>query len=213
MKVEGNALSEVGLPVTGGSTSCRMGDFNGDGKPDLLLATFAGPKLLTNQGTAFKDDSALLPKEAYYNVTAAAWLDYDGDKRPDILIANGFLGLRLYRNLGEPKDGKQFEDVSRGCQAMAPAGCRGGSERGDYLATADINGDGRRMDFLYCAGTGLVALNTPHLVCCNRRPCGLKFATGKVRRLFCGLQRRSETGLVCAPEWNIKIIRQSGRSL
>ena len=92
--MDGPALSELPLPHTGGARAADWADFNADGKPDLLLATATGPKLLTNQGAAFKDDTALLPKEPYYNVTAAAWLDYDGDKRPDILLSNGFLGLR-----------------------------------------------------------------------------------------------------------------------
>ena len=76
-------------------------DYNGDGKPDLLLATPAGPRLFTNLGaTQFKDATAGLPTQDYYNLTAAAWIDYDGDGKPDILLADGFRGLRLYRNLG-----------------------------------------------------------------------------------------------------------------
>jgi hypothetical protein len=31
----------------------------------------------------------------------AAWIDYDGDGKPDILLGNGFHGLRLYRNKGK----------------------------------------------------------------------------------------------------------------
>ncbi len=95
---DGGALNEVSLPVAGGARSASWADYNGDGKPDLLLGTPMGPKLLTNMGAAFRDDSALLPKEPYYNVTAAAWYDHDADGRPDVLLANGFLGLRLYRN-------------------------------------------------------------------------------------------------------------------
>ena len=76
-------------------------DYNGDGKPDLLLATPDGPKLYTNLGNdTFRDDSHLLPRQPGYNLTAAAWIDYDGDGRPDILLGNGFHGLRLYRNKG-----------------------------------------------------------------------------------------------------------------
>src|SRR6516225_2495993 len=60
-----------------------------------------GPKLDTNQGGGnFRDDSHLLPREEGYNLTAAAWIDQDGDGRPDILLGNGFHGLRLYRNKG-----------------------------------------------------------------------------------------------------------------
>jgi hypothetical protein len=98
----GHTVNEVPLPVAGGARSADWGDFNGDGKPDLLLATPSGLKLLTNKGTGqFADESARLPRERYYNATAAAWLDVDGDRRTDILFANGFRGLRLYRNIGD----------------------------------------------------------------------------------------------------------------
>jgi hypothetical protein len=96
----GESLNEVSLP---GATGCRAAvwaDYNGDGKPDLLLATPAGPKLYTNEGGTFRDDSHLLPHEPAYNLTAAAWLDYNGDGKPDLLLGNGFHGLRLYRNNG-----------------------------------------------------------------------------------------------------------------
>jgi hypothetical protein len=99
-QMSGTSLNEVSLPQVSGARTADWADFNGDGKPDLLLATPAGPRLLTNTGSAFKDETGGLPHESYYNTTAAVWLDYDGDKRPDILLANGFLGLRLYRNLG-----------------------------------------------------------------------------------------------------------------
>jgi hypothetical protein len=101
-QVSGTSLNEITLPYTGGARSAAWADHNGDGKPDLLLATSSGPKLITNQGKgSFQDDSGRLPPEAYYNLSAAAWIDYDNDKRPDILLANGYLGLRLYRNLGD----------------------------------------------------------------------------------------------------------------
>ena len=37
-----------------------------------MLGTATGPKLLTNLVKTFRDDSVLLPKEPYYNGTAAA---------------------------------------------------------------------------------------------------------------------------------------------
>src|SRR5262249_11632750 len=96
----GESLNEITLP---GATGCRAAvwaDHNGDGKPDVLLPTPARPKLDTNEGRPFRDDSHLLPHEPGYNLTAAAWIDYDGDGRPDLLLGNGFHGLRLYRNKG-----------------------------------------------------------------------------------------------------------------
>src|SRR6185503_11958030 len=100
VKVDGGALNEFALPYAGGARSASFADYNGDGRVDLLLGTPTGPKLLTNLPKGFRDDSAVLPKEAYYNGTAAAWFDYDGDGKPDVLFANGFLGLRLYKNPG-----------------------------------------------------------------------------------------------------------------
>jgi hypothetical protein len=106
----GESLNEVSLPPppANGTGATRppsaraavWADYNGDGKPDLLLATPDGPRLYTNLGGTFRDDSHLLPVEPAYNLTAAAWLDYDGDGRPDLLLGNGFHGLRLYRNKG-----------------------------------------------------------------------------------------------------------------
>lgn len=98
----GESLSETSLPGVSGGRSVVWADYNGDGQADLLLATPQGPMLFTNQGKgAFRDDSHLLPREAGYNVTCAAWIDQDSDGRPDVLLGNGWHGLRLYRNKGK----------------------------------------------------------------------------------------------------------------
>ncbi|MBY0512478.1 MAG: VCBS repeat-containing protein, partial [Gemmataceae bacterium] len=96
----GDNFSEVALPgFTGGARSAVWADCNCDGLPDLLLATPAGPRLFTNHGKGqFKDATHRLPKEAAYNLTAAAWGDFDGDGKPDILYGAG-TGM-LYRNEG-----------------------------------------------------------------------------------------------------------------
>jgi hypothetical protein len=99
----GGSMNELAVPIQGGARAAAWADFNGDSKADLLLAAPAGPKLLAADGLSFKDASAALPRQAYYNLMAAAWIDFDADKRPDALLADGFQGLRLYRNLqGEP---------------------------------------------------------------------------------------------------------------
>ncbi len=178
MKMDGTSLSEMPLPYSGGAKAAAWADYNADGKPDLLLATSSGPKLLTNQGTGFKDDSALLPKEEYYNLTGAAWLDYDADKRPDVMLANGFLGLRLYRNTGAG-----FEDVSTTAN-LGPEGIAG-RLKGDHLLVADINHDGR-SDFVYCAGTGVLAYSTPKGFV-EAKPGTVQFRTGAIRPLLADL--------------------------
>jgi hypothetical protein len=95
-------FNEAPLPYDGGARSAEWGDFDQDGKPDLLLATASGLRLFRNDGDKFIDLSAGLPRAAYSHVMAAAWIDFDGDKSPDILLADGFSGLRLYRNKKTP---------------------------------------------------------------------------------------------------------------
>lgn len=96
----GDSFIETALPgLSGGARAAVWADHNGDGLPDLLLATPTGPRLFTNLGKSqFRDDTKRLPKESAYNLTAAAWGDFDADGKPDILLANGFHGLRIYKN-------------------------------------------------------------------------------------------------------------------
>jgi hypothetical protein len=150
---QGESYSEISLPgLKGGARSAAWGDYNGDGRPDLLLATGDGVKLFTNLGNGqFRDDSSLLPRDLA-GATAAAWIDADGDGKPDVLVATAFNGLRLYRTAGT-----KFEDVSA-AWGLGPMGLGGGA-RGEILAVADVNGDGR-PDFLLGAGTGMLFVNT-----------------------------------------------------
>jgi FG-GAP-like repeat len=104
----GDGFSEVTLPGVVGARSVVWADHNGDGLPDALIATTSGPKLFTNLGKGqFREDTKLLPVEVCYNLTGAAWLDADGDGQMDILLANGFHGLKLYRSIrGDDKTAK-----------------------------------------------------------------------------------------------------------
>ncbi|MCX8140400.1 MAG: VCBS repeat-containing protein [Gemmataceae bacterium] len=98
---DGDSFTEVALPgLTGGARAAVWADYNGDGLPDLLLATGSGPRLYTNLGAGkFRDDTRLLPPSALgLPATAAAWGDFDADNKPDLAIAYGYHGLRLYRN-------------------------------------------------------------------------------------------------------------------
>ncbi|HYG74073.1 MAG TPA: FG-GAP-like repeat-containing protein [Planctomycetota bacterium] len=99
----GNAFDELRLPMPGGARGVSWADYDGDKKPDVFVASPSGPRLfrnITEKSAQFEDVSPGLPRQNYFSLTAGTFMDYDGDGKPDILVADGFRGLRLYRNLG-----------------------------------------------------------------------------------------------------------------
>jgi hypothetical protein len=204
LRHDGGVVHETSLPGVAGCRAAVWADYNGDGRPDLFLATPTGPRLFTNPGDGtFKDDTGLLPKEACGNLTAAAWLDYDGDGRPDLLFCNGFHGLRLYRNKGlasasafKPGDldlpqHAGFEDVSEKV-GLGPDGIAG-HLKGDTLTVCDVTGDGR-PDFLYGAGSGVLVLNTPQGFI-EAKHSGISYKPGKVGPTFGHFDNSGHPGL------------------
>ena len=235
----GGSFSEVSLgqDVTG-ARAAAWADSNGDGRPDLVLATPFGPRLFLNQGGgAFKEVPNALPPLAYYDLTAAAWIDYDGDGRPDILLADGFRGLRLYRNKGvpgAPAPAKAAGGASAPAPAPAPGAAPapvppagppafedvsdqvglgqhgiGGQMKGDHLAVADVDGDGR-PDFLYSTGTGLLVLNTPQGFV-EARDSGISYQAGKVRPVFGDFCGDGRPGLFVPQSGTCKLLKNLGK--
>ncbi len=87
-------------------------DFDGDGKPDLLLLSAAFRHgelcdvLLRNDGAGFVDISEAAGLGDVGSLACAVG-DYDNDGRPDLALSTPS-GLRLLRNV----EGKKFDDVS-----------------------------------------------------------------------------------------------------
>jgi hypothetical protein len=230
LKNAGSSLEEAAIPYAGGARAAAWGDWNGDKKPDLLLATPTGPVLLTNLGDGtFRDDSFVLPKEGYYSLTSAAWIDQDGDGKQDILLANGFLGLRLYRNTGvvppQPaKDAKPAPAPAKDAPAAPPAPLAfddvsdkvalgrdgiGAGAKGYYLSVGDVDADGR-ADFLYSAGNGMLVRNTPAgfvLV----GDSGIAFKAGKVAPVLASFTNDGKLDVTLVDGNQVKLFKNDGK--
>ncbi len=153
-----------------GGMGVDWGDYDNDGKPDLLVTTFQNePKsLYHNDGSGSFTDASYpsgLGSATYANVAfGCKFLDYDNDGRLDIVIANGHVqdniaeidssttyrqSLQLFRNRGAGEGGRvTFEETS---QQAGPDFARKIVGRG--LATGDYDNDGR-IDLLVVDSEG-----------------------------------------------------------
>jgi hypothetical protein len=133
------------LPVMLTSTATvRAADFTGDGRLDLFVGGRLTPRnypyparsyLLRNDGDHFTDvTEEIAPELAHPGgmITDAAWLDFDGDGRLDLVTVGEWMPIQFYRN-----DGKRFSNVTQSTH-LPPL-------RGWWytLAVADVDNDGR----------------------------------------------------------------------
>ena len=132
------------LPETMGGGAAFF-DFDGDGDPDLFLASSAPGTvgaLYRNDGGHFTDvtdASGLAPDGRITYGMGAATGDYDGDGLPDLFLT-GVGGNRLLRNAGEGR----FEDVTA---AVGVAGGADGWSTSAGFFDADADGD---LDLFVC---------------------------------------------------------------
>jgi hypothetical protein len=96
----------------GTSGSVAASDFDMDGDPDLFVGQQLNPlgyglhasgHLYRNNGRGGFEDvtAAIAPGLANIGmITAAAWLDYNRDQRPDLLLAGEYMPLTIFENTG-----------------------------------------------------------------------------------------------------------------
>jgi hypothetical protein len=147
------------LPAMLTSTAAvRAGDFNGDGRVDLFVGGRLTPGsyplparsyLLRNDGGHFTDVTEAMAPELAHPVgmiTDAAWVDYDGDKRLDLVTVGEWMPIQFYRN-----EGQTFRNATQSAH-LPPS-------RGWWfsLAVADVDHDGR-PDLV----AGNLGLNMPY---------------------------------------------------
>jgi hypothetical protein len=146
-----SAYSEDGQAQAG--MGVTVGDYNGDGYPDIFKTHFADdlPALYKNTGRGFFEDAS---REAGFDHTryvqwGVGMADFDNDGWPDIMVATGnvypevekyfkeypYRGPRLvYRNLGNGR----FKEITADC---GPGANTPHSSRGCAFGDFDNDGD------------------------------------------------------------------------
>lgn len=149
-----------GLDVELYAMGIAVGDYDGDGLPDVYITALEGDRLFRNRGTLHFADvtGASGIRNADFG-TSAAWFDYDRDGKLDLLVANYVTwspatdircsmdgktksyctpetykgkSLKLYRNLGAGR----FSDVT------AKAGLGDPTSKSLGITVFDVDNDG-----------------------------------------------------------------------
>jgi len=130
---------------------------------------------------------------------------------------NGLL-MKICNNSGQPRfyfsagrevrsSPRLFEDVSDSA-GLGATGV-GGRLKGDRLAVADVNGDGR-ADFLYSAGTGVLAINTPRGFV-GAKGSGLSYRAGGVSPAFGDMDGDGDPDLFVPQTGRCRLFRNDGK--
>lgn len=147
----------AGLTAEGYGMGAAVGDYDGDGDPDVYLSNYGSDLLYRNDGGVFVEIASEVGVATPGWSAGAAFVDYDGDGRLDLFVARyldwnheisrpcgdkdasychprlfGAVTHRLYRNAGA-----SFEDVS------AAVGLDAFPGKGLGVAVGDVDGDGR----------------------------------------------------------------------
>lgn len=127
------------LPLSTVSYDIVAADLNGDGKQDLVLSGYADAgRVLVFQNFSTPGNISFGSCVSFAVGTgpvAVAVRDLDGDGKPDIVTANSYGGLSVLRNVGA--------SGIITANSFVWVGNLGAPGETEYLAIADLDGDGR----------------------------------------------------------------------
>jgi uncharacterized protein (TIGR03437 family) len=133
-KGDGTFLTPVNYAVGTNPTALAVGDVNGDGKPDLAVATMessgAGAvAILVGRGDGTFQTNSYVTSQS--GTTALAIADFNGDGKPD-LVVDACCG-----------DTEMSYLLGNGDGTFQPQVFFNGGPSPSFIATADFNGDGQ----------------------------------------------------------------------
>ncbi len=155
-----DVTEQAGVPGTGYGMGVAVGDYNGDGFPDIYVTQCGGNALYRNNGDGtFTDVTQQAGVAAAGWCTSAVWFDYDNDGRLDLFVCQ-FARLDLTRGCAVDAAGRRhycipttfdpepsflfhnngdgtFTDVSKSAGIAQYLGKSWG------VVAADVNNDGR----------------------------------------------------------------------
>jgi hypothetical protein len=148
----------VGLTAGGGPFQSAIGDLDGDGKPDLVLADAADGTLYvyrnvsangTLTGSSFASPVVLHVGNSNWNgLFGLALGDLDGDGRLDVVVSNW-----KDNSVSVLQNSSSIGNLSFGSQIDLPVGAQP-----EGIAVADLDGDGRPDIIVANEGSGTVSI-------------------------------------------------------
>ncbi len=141
-----DVTGETGFPEGGAPvTALALGDYDGDGEDNLLVATAAGARLYAVDGGFVADVSANMPLPLPAGAVFATFADYDNDGWLDLFaIGADGRGILLHN-----REGKRFDDVTDAAGVRDVEGAR-------HAIFVDLDHDGD-LDLLLVGNNSLAA--------------------------------------------------------